>query len=123
MVGQNQGLVLYRTTLVGRKSGKLTITDLHDYATIFVDGTLIGTLDRRLGESSIDLPRIDNPMPVLDILVEGMGHINFAQMMIDRKGITDRVTLQGMTLMNWNDFLYNTHSNRRSGPGHNFRRN
>ena len=34
-----------------------------------------------------------------------MGHINFAQEMIDRKGITDRVTLQGMTLMNWEVFL------------------
>jgi beta-galactosidase len=30
-----------------------------------------------------------------------MGHINFAQAMIDRKGITDRVTLSGMTLFNW----------------------
>lgn len=30
-----------------------------------------------------------------------MGRINFAQAMIDRKGITDRVTLNGMTLMNW----------------------
>ena len=30
-----------------------------------------------------------------------MGHINFAQFMIDRKGITERVTLNGMTLMNW----------------------
>jgi len=30
-----------------------------------------------------------------------MGRINFAQFMIDRKGITDRVTLNGMTLMNW----------------------
>ncbi|MGZ3765121.1 MAG: beta galactosidase jelly roll domain-containing protein, partial [Mucilaginibacter sp.] len=39
--------------------------------------------------------------PVLEIFVEGMGHINFAQFMIDRKGITDRVTLNGMTLMNW----------------------
>jgi beta-galactosidase len=103
--GQNQGLVLYRTTLVGRKSGKLVITDLHDYASVFVDGALIGTLDRRLGEKSIDLPRTNNPMPVLDILVEGMGHINFAQEMIDRKGITDRVTLSGMTLMNWDVFL------------------
>jgi beta-galactosidase len=42
---------------------------------------------------------------VLDLLVEGMGHIDFAQEMIDRKGITDRVTLQGMTLMNWDVFL------------------
>jgi beta-galactosidase len=42
---------------------------------------------------------------VLDILVEGMGHINFGQATIDRKGITDRVTLGGMTLMNWDVFL------------------
>ena len=103
--GQNQGLVLYRTKLVGRKSGKLLITDLHDYAQVFVDGKLVGTLDRRLGEKSIDLPATTNPMPVLDILVEGMGHINFAQEMIDRKGITDRVALSGMTLMNWDVFL------------------
>jgi beta-galactosidase len=103
--GQNQGLVLYRTTLVGRKSGKLTITDLHDYAVVMVDGKIVGTLDRRLGERSIDLPPAANPMPVLDILVEGMGHINFAQEIIDRKGITDRVTLAGMTLMNWDVFL------------------
>ena len=27
---QNQGLVLYRTTLVGHKSGTLTVHDLHD---------------------------------------------------------------------------------------------
>lgn len=103
--GQNQGLVLYRTTLVGRKSGRLVITDLHDYAVVFVDGKQIGTLDRRLGEKTIDLPATTNPMPVLDVLVEGMGHINFAQEMIDRKGITDRVTLSGMTLMNWQVYL------------------
>ncbi|MCX5762033.1 MAG: beta-galactosidase [Gemmatimonadetes bacterium] len=105
MYGQNQGLVLYRTTLVGRKSGKLVITDLHDYATVFVDGVLVGTIDRRLGEKSIDLPKVTTPNPVLDLLVEGMGHINFAQEMIDRKGITDRVTLSGMTLMNWDVHL------------------
>jgi hypothetical protein len=105
MYGQNQGLVLYRTTLVGRKSGRLAITDLHDYALVFVDGKLIGTLDRRLGDKTIDLPATANPMPVLDILVEGMGHINFAQELIDRKGITDRVTLSGMTMMNWEVFL------------------
>ncbi|OYW03842.1 MAG: hypothetical protein B7X11_03255 [Acidobacteria bacterium 37-65-4] len=116
--GQNQGLVLYRTTLVGRTSGKLLITDLHDYAQVFVDGKLIGTLDRRLGEKTIDLPAVastpvgsggPSASPVLDILVEGMGHINFAQEMIDRKGITDRVTLSGMTLMNWDVFLLPLH--------------
>ena len=99
--GQNQGLVLYRTSLVGRKSGKLVVTDLHDFATVFVDGAFVGTIDRRLGEKGLDLPPATSANPVLDILVEGMGHINFAQEMIDRKGITDRVTLSGMTLFNW----------------------
>jgi len=112
--GQNQGLVLYRTKLVGRKSGKLIITDLHDYAQVFVDGKLIGTIDRRLGEKSLDLPASAgvtagfgeaSASPTLDILIEGMGHINFAQDIIDRKGITDRVTLSGMTLTNWDVFL------------------
>jgi beta-galactosidase len=101
MYGQNQGLMLYRTTLVGRTSGKLAITDLHDYALVFVDRKYVGTLDRRLGENSIDLPATENRPPVLDILVEGMGHINFGPSIIDRKGITNRVTLGNMTLMNW----------------------
>ena len=59
--GQNQGLVLYRTTLVGRKSGRLQITDLHDYAMVIVDGKVIGTLDRRLGEKTIELPPLPEP--------------------------------------------------------------
>jgi beta-galactosidase GanA len=100
-LGQNQGLMLYRTTLVGRKSGRLTVTDVHDYATVFVDGHYIGALDRRAGVNAVDLPPTSNPSPVLDLLVEGMGHINFGPQMIDRKGITERVTLGNMTLMNW----------------------
>lgn len=98
---QNQGLMLYRTTLVGRKSGRLEITDLHDYAVVFLDGQRLGTIDRRLGEKSLEIPATSNRSPVLDILVEGMGHINFAHAIVDRKGITDRVTLAGMTMMNW----------------------
>jgi beta-galactosidase len=104
--GQNQGFILYRTTLIGHKSGTLNVTELHDYATVFLNGKYIGKLDRREGISSITLPNLDDKNPVLDILVEAMGHINFAQEMIDRKGITDRVTLNGMTLMNWNLYKF-----------------
>jgi beta-galactosidase len=53
------------------------------------------------GKWEVDLPRTNVDTPLLEIVVEGMGHINFAQFMIDRKGITDRVTLNGMTLMAW----------------------
>ncbi|HVY74767.1 MAG TPA: beta-galactosidase, partial [Puia sp.] len=103
--GQNQGMALYRTRLIGHKSGTLTITDLHDYALVFVDGKFVDTLYRGSGKNSLKIPAGNSKDPVLDILVEGMGHINFAQYMIDRKGITDRVTLNGMTLMNWETYL------------------
>jgi beta-galactosidase GanA len=103
--GQDYGFILYKTELIGHKKGKLTVTDIHDYATVFLNGAYIGKLDRREGINTIDLPATDVAVPVLEILVEGMGRINFAQYLIDRKGITDRVTLNGMTLMNW--MVYN----------------
>jgi beta-galactosidase len=98
---QYEGFILYKTKLIGHKSGKLTITDLHDYATVFLNGKYIGKLDRREAEKTIDIPKSDVTDPILEIFVEAMGRINFAQNIIDRKGITDRVTLNGMTLMNW----------------------
>lgn len=98
---QNQGLMLYKTKLIGHKSGKLTIREPHDYALVFLNNVFIDTIFRDGGKWTIDLPKTNVKEPVLEILVEGMGHINFAQYMIDRKGITDRVTLNGMTLMNW----------------------
>ncbi|MRR23540.1 beta-galactosidase, partial [bacterium] len=70
-------------------------------ATVFLDGKYIGTLDRRLGINSIVLPSTGSDHPLLEIFTEAMGRINFAHAMIDRKGITDRVILNGMTLMNW----------------------
>ena len=104
MLGQTHGLMLYRTKLIGRKSGQLTLRDLNDYGLVFLDGIFIGTVDRRLGQNSIELPPTDAATPTLDILVEAMGHINFGEFLIDRKGITDRATLNGMTLMNWEVF-------------------
>jgi beta-galactosidase len=103
-LGQSQGLILYRTKLVGHHSGKLQIWEPHDYALVFLDGKFIDTVYRDGGNWTVNLPKTETENPVLDILVEGMGHINFAQFMIDRKGITDRVTLNGMTLMNWEIF-------------------
>ena len=122
--GQDYGFILYSTELIGHKKGKLTVTDIHDYATVFLNGEFIGTLDRREGINTIDIPESKAERPLLEILVEGMGRINFAQQLIDRKGITDRVTLNGMTLMNWkvynlpmdNKFIYDLRSSNRT-PG------
>jgi len=101
---QNFGFILYRTRLIGHHSGKLTITDVHDFANIYADGRYLGSLNRAKKGATIEIPKADPPVQRLDILVEGMGRINFGQQMIDRKGITDRVTLNGMTLMDWEVF-------------------
>ena len=101
---QNQGLILYRTKLTGHHSGKLKIWEPHDFALVFLNGHFIDTVFRDGGKWTVDLPETGTESPVLDLLVEGMGHINFAQFLIDPKGITERVTLNGMTLMNWEIF-------------------
>jgi beta-galactosidase GanA len=103
--GQDHGFILYKTELTGQKSGKLSVNDIHDYATVFLNGNFIGKLDRRVGVNSIDLPESNVDLPVLEIFVEAMGHINYGKDIIDRKGITDSVTLNGTTLLNWQ--IYN----------------
>ena len=81
---------------------------MHDWATVFINGKAIGTLDRRRDESSIELP-ILKATSRLDILVEGMGRVNFGEAIIDRKGITDIVALSDgkaeTELKNWT--IYN----------------
>jgi beta-galactosidase len=99
--GQDHGFILYRTKLLGHRGGKLTVTDLHDYGSVYVDGRFLGTIDRTKGESAIDIPKAEPSNESLDILVEGMGRINYGPRLLDRKGITERVTLNNMTLMAW----------------------
>lgn len=101
---QQSGFILYRTTLIGHKSGRLEIKEPHDLAFVYVDGKLIDTIYRDGGDWHINLPITDNPKPVLEILVEAMGRINYGGDMTDRKGITKKVTLNGMTLMEWDIF-------------------
>ncbi|MEN6559228.1 MAG: beta-galactosidase family protein [Acidobacteriota bacterium] len=100
--GQTGGFILYRTRLLGHRGGNLAVADLHDYATVFVDGRFAGTIDRTKGETTgLEIPRAEPANETLDILVEAMGRINYGPRLLDRKGITDRVTLNNMTLMGW----------------------
>ena len=103
--GQNLGYILYRTKLVGPKQGKLEVTDLHDFAYVYVNGGQIGTIDRRKGKNSVTIPRTDKQYPELDILLEALGRVNFGPALLDRKGITERAVLEGVTLTHWEVFL------------------
>lgn len=103
-VGQNYGYILYRTTLGPLQRGLLKLEELHSYAQVYVDGVLVGKLDRRLNESSL---KIENKRKSsnLDILVENTGRVNFGrQFPSERAGITRRVTLDDKELTGWQIF-------------------
>jgi len=98
--GQSYGYILYRTQLAVPYSGDLVLDELHDYAQVYVDGKLVGTLDRRHLQYSI---RLTTTAPArLDILVANDGRINSTkQMRGESMGITKSVTLANHPLLNW----------------------
>jgi beta-galactosidase len=90
---QSFGYLLYRTALHPGDGGKLVLNGLHDYAQVYVDRQLVGTLDRRIGSDTLDIPMVSKAS-TLDILVENSGRVNFTNAIRgERKGLTGIVTL------------------------------
>lgn len=89
---QGFGSILYRTHLPRLDRQSVLTFEAHDFAQVFLDGTYIGKLDRRLGERQLTLPPC-SANARLDILVEAMGRINFGRSIKDFKGITSTVEL------------------------------
>jgi beta-galactosidase len=100
-VDEAYGYILYRAPIKGPVAGDLVLDQFHDYAQVYVDGKLVGTLDRRLGDSRLPLA-VEGPVGQLDILVENSGRVNDT---IDpwgeRSGITKEVTLAGAPVVGW----------------------
>lgn len=98
---QAYGYILYRTKLEPGPDGELVIEGLHDYAQIYIDRKLLGSLDRRLDQSRLTLPAIASPA-TLDILVENSGRVNFTKVIrTERKGIVGSVTIAGHPPQHW----------------------
>jgi beta-galactosidase len=99
---QDYGFILYHTQISGPRAGSLRVRGLHDRAQIFLDGALIGTLERESGseQAVVDIS-VDAS---LDILVENMGRVNFGPSLLDRKGITGGVTFNGQYQFGWQVF-------------------
>ena len=91
-LGMGWGSALYSTHLKARNVPSTLTIDAHDFAQVFVDGILVGRLDRRLGQKTIDLPATPGGAK-LDILVEAMGRINYGRAIKDFKGIVAPVTI------------------------------
>ena len=128
MYDQGWGSILYRTTLPETcdESQSLLITEVHDWAQVYLNGKKLATLSRLKGEGIVKLPPVKKG-DQLDILVEAMGRMNFGKGIYDPKGITEKVELQRenvkevQRLQNWQvynlpiDYNYVSNLNYRKG--------
>ena len=98
---QSYGYILYGTKLPASAGGELKLDGLHDYAQIYLDRKLAGTLDRRLNQNTVTLPASAVPR-TLEILVENTGRVNYTAMIqTERKGLTGAATFAGAPLGPW----------------------
>jgi len=100
---QNHGLLLYRHHGDTALSGELDLGEVRDYALISAAGEHLGTLDRRLGESTLQISC--SSVGPLDVLVDTMGHVNYgSQLGKDQKGLIGRPRLNGAPLKGWEHY-------------------
>ena len=96
---QAYGYILYRTQLTVPADGPLVIGAVHDYAQVYLDGVLAGTLDRHYNQTMLTLS--SSKAATLDILVENTGRLNSTKNMRNEwKGIQS-ATLSGTPIANW----------------------
>ena len=86
------GSMLYVTSLPEISEQSVLTADIHDFAQFYINGKYIGKTDRVKNEKSIILPPVKKG-DELQILVEGMGRINFGRAIKDFKGIIGDVAI------------------------------
>jgi beta-galactosidase len=105
-IGQNYGYILYRTKIKAAGEGDLVLDQLHSYALVYLDGKLVGTLDRRISKDTLPL-HVERAGQQLDILVENSGRVNFSIVLRgERAGITNEVSWRGEALKGWSIYAF-----------------
>lgn len=100
-LGQDHGLIHYRTTITGpRAAMPVRIDGLGDRAYVFVDGSPLGVLDRNAPDEGLDLA-VGEAGVVLDVLVRAQGRVNYGPLIDDRKGIGRGVRHGHQLLFEW----------------------
>lgn len=93
--GCGYGYALYRAQLPGPARGPLEFGEVRDYAVVLIDGRAIGRLDRRLGETSVEVD-VGARGAILEILIENCGRLNYGpQMAFELKGLTQGLRFCG----------------------------
>ncbi len=100
-MNQGYGYMLYRRRFNQPISGMMHVPGIADFATVYVNGEKIGTLNRLTGKDSLEVNIPFNS--TLDILVENFGRINYgARITANRKGIISPITISGNEITgNW----------------------
>ena len=80
------GSMIYMASLPEISTQSYLQIDAHDFAQVFINGKYIGKVDRVKNEKGLLLPPVKKD-DMLQILVEGMGRINFGRAIKDYKGI------------------------------------
>jgi beta-galactosidase len=102
-LGQSYGLILYRHPMSKFVRGKLEVDQARDYALVSQKGNLLGVLDRRKHETTLNVS-LGSASP-LEILVDAGGRVNFGPRLVDdRKGIVGAVKINGEELKGWDMF-------------------
>lgn len=103
--GVNTPFIAYRTNLHGEKEGELQIKEPKDIAYIYFNKRFLGKISHNDRSYSIKLPAIrKKEEPELLIVVEQKGRLSAGANLMDYKGITNQVTLNGINVMNWEIF-------------------
>jgi beta-galactosidase len=100
-LGQGHGYVLYSRRFTQPAQGKLQVKGLRDYATVYVNGQLVGELNRQQNKYELEVRIPANA--TLELLVENMGRINYGAAIVhNTKGIIAPVVLDGDAVTgNW----------------------
>jgi beta-galactosidase len=102
-LGQSYGLILYRHPMSKFARGKLEVDEARDYALASQKGNLLGVLDRRKHETTLNVT-LGSAAP-LEILVDAGGRVNFGPRLVDdRKGIVGAVKMNDEELKGWDMF-------------------
>jgi len=85
-IGEGYGDILYETILRAGGPGTLDLGEVHDYALVYLNDSLVGTLDRRKEEHIVRLPARSSAC-TLRLFVEAMGRVNYGPKLADWKGL------------------------------------
>ena len=109
-LNQSGAYVLHRKQLTGARHAHLIAPQINDYATVFIDDRYVGGFSRvklshvQIVKHHLQLNNRPTPPslalqaetenPMLDVLVESLGHINYGAELGDNKGVVKPLMLQ-----------------------------